>query len=1430
VTDHDRPASKRALPYAAFAAVCYLPLLATRPGWISADTKSYLYIDPSRLLSRAWSMWDPQIGLGTVSHQTIGYLWPMGPWFWFFERLGVPDWVAQRLWWGTLLFAAGLGVVYLLRRFDWPPVAIWPAAVAYALTPYVLTHIARLSGVLLPYTGLPWMLALTVLAIRHRSWRHAALFALLVTTIGSINLTALVLAGLGPTLWVLYVAVTRQEPVGEIAKAVGRMGVLTVLTSAWWLAGLSVQASHGVDIVRYTETAEVVARTSTAFEIVRGLGYWFFYGGDKLQLWIEVSYQYTQRPWLIAASFAVPLLAMASTAVGRWRHQAFFVVIFITGAVVGIGAHAWDDPSPFGSAVQWFVTTPRGLAFRSLPRVVPLVALGSAVLIGAGVGAVATRWRRGGIVLSGAAALLAVVALAPLWQRGLVNDNLSRQDIPDYWVDAAADLDADTTYTRVLELPGSDFASYRWGMTVDPVTPGLMGRPIVARELVPHGAPMGTDLLNALDLRVQENTIEPASIAPLARLMRAGHILVRSDLEFERHNTARPRVVWDLISRTPGVGAPVGYGEPVFNEAGPILQHLDEQWLLYEGQLPDPHPVTVVPVTDPVSIYSLKPATSPVVLAGDGAGIVDAAAAGLIDGSELIRYAASLTPDEIRAAVGDGAQLVVTDTNRRRGERWGSLRHNRGHTERIDESALRTDLGDNRLPRFPDAAPETQSVTVQRGGITADATAYGNPITYAGEERAARAVDGDARTAWSVGVFSDARGERLRLQLDEPITTDWIRIQQMSADDSNRAITRLRLTFDGTETLDVDLDHTSRDEPGQTFTFPERTFTQIEATILADSAGDPPRFREFGPLGIVEIVLGPDSPTIDELVRVPSYALQAAAELLDEAPIAVVLTRIRQDPTDRTRDDEERAIRRVLDLPVERTYGVYGVVRLSARADDPVLDEVLGHRSDTVRVTATDRMDGSRVERAAAAIDGDPATAWTTPWGQPINHAITVELSEPHTFASLDLEVVTDGRHSVPTRVRISVDGTVVTEPELGPIDDLAEPGATTIVPLRFEPVEGTTLTIEIVAAREITSIDWTAGRPLAHPVGLAELGLPGIGLGPPPDTIDTGCRDDLVSVGGVPIGVRVSGRTTDALAGRQLNFNLCGDDVTIPAGTHDLIVAPGVDTGIDVDELVLVSDGPTGARSQRPMTAALSVVAEGPDRATVQVAGATPGEPIWFVFGQSHTDGWVASIDGNDLGPSELVDGYANGWLITPDDAQFTIELRFAPQGRVTVALAVSAIGVMVCLVLAVVDRRRGPLLPSTPPRALDVSLTHYEGLPPSLAAGAAASLVVLVAAWVFSNPFIALPLGAATLVGTRVRRARLPIALLPAALFGAAALYVLVWQVRYSIEPGIEWVTELERAHPVALAAVLSLALHPLLTRLWRGRGQRDIDPTGL
>jgi arabinofuranan 3-O-arabinosyltransferase len=268
--------------HAGLAAVAYVPLLLTRPGWVSADTKTYLYLDPGQLLGRATSMWDPSIGMGGVPHQRIGFLWPMGPFYWLAEALALPDWVAQRLWWGTIVFAAGAGLAYLLRALGWSGPGVTAATFAYALSPVILTLIARLSGVLLPFAGLPWLVAFTVLTVRHRGWRYPALFALTVATFGSVNATGLLLVGVAPVVWLLYaVWGAREARPLRVLGAAARIAVPTLAVSAWWIAGLNVQRTHGIEIIRYTETAETVASASTSHEVWRGLGYWFFYGRER---------------------------------------------------------------------------------------------------------------------------------------------------------------------------------------------------------------------------------------------------------------------------------------------------------------------------------------------------------------------------------------------------------------------------------------------------------------------------------------------------------------------------------------------------------------------------------------------------------------------------------------------------------------------------------------------------------------------------------------------------------------------------------------------------------------------------------------------------------------------------------------------------------------------------------------------------------------------------------------------------------------------------------------------------------------------------------------------------------------------------------------------------------------------------------------------
>ena len=105
-----------AIAVAVLALLAYVPALASSPGRMPADTKLYLYLDPGRLIGDAPWTFDGRQFAGWVPHQVIAYLWPQGPWYWLGDAAGLPDWVAHRLWIGTLFLAAGTGVLWMARR------------------------------------------------------------------------------------------------------------------------------------------------------------------------------------------------------------------------------------------------------------------------------------------------------------------------------------------------------------------------------------------------------------------------------------------------------------------------------------------------------------------------------------------------------------------------------------------------------------------------------------------------------------------------------------------------------------------------------------------------------------------------------------------------------------------------------------------------------------------------------------------------------------------------------------------------------------------------------------------------------------------------------------------------------------------------------------------------------------------------------------------------------------------------------------------------------------------------------------------------------------------------------------------------------------------------------------------------------------------
>ena len=119
------------LPWLGFVAACLLPLLWNGSGKVTGDTADGLVLQPEHALTRAVTLWDSGQSFGAVVDRTYSATFPMAPFFWFTHLVGIPEWVAQRLWFAGLLVGAGVGVVKLMRYQQWQATGAWIAAALY---------------------------------------------------------------------------------------------------------------------------------------------------------------------------------------------------------------------------------------------------------------------------------------------------------------------------------------------------------------------------------------------------------------------------------------------------------------------------------------------------------------------------------------------------------------------------------------------------------------------------------------------------------------------------------------------------------------------------------------------------------------------------------------------------------------------------------------------------------------------------------------------------------------------------------------------------------------------------------------------------------------------------------------------------------------------------------------------------------------------------------------------------------------------------------------------------------------------------------------------------------------------------------------------------------------------------------------------------
>jgi len=732
------------------ALAAYALAFLQRPGELVADTKIDLHVDPVGFLADAAAAWAPSGGLGQVqAGQHAGYLWPMGPFYALGDLLGLAPWVTHRLWLGTLLAVAAWGTVRLLDALLDRPRGV-PHLVAGALmiaNPYVVVFANRTSITLLAYALLPWLLLCVHRGLREpRGWWWPAAFALLVTSLGGgVNAAVAAWVLIGPALLIVYEVAFGDVPRRAARRFLLRALPLALLASLWWLIPVMTQVRFGVDFLPFTEPAGAIWTSTSMSESLRSMGFWVAYlgvgyGPDLLPAF-DTAPTLLFTPLVVVATFAVPALAIAGFAwTRRWCYGPFFVALLLLGLLIMFTG--FPDGAPLRRALHYTYDRVELVQFlRTAYKAGPLLAIALACLTGVAAGVLWDRLRRRVAIAAGVAVLgaaLVVGAAWPLFEGRAVDGQVSFERVSEDWEQAAEDVDRTLPRgTRALVLPGQVFPFYTWGGTQDAILPALAERPVAVRGVVPYADPRAVDLLWTTDGLVQRQRTLPGQLRPLIDLMGAGQVLAATDDDRDRSGAVSSRSAAAELRRGAGLGAP--------DRRSGAVRGYD--------------------VPGSPGLVRVHPRTGPLIVDGSAGALAGLAALGGLPSDRAVVYAADMRERELRSAARSGADVVVSDSNRRRVMLPSQPRQAEGATlaadDRIpDEAAV--------LDPFGGTGTDAQTVAVYEGARSIHAP-FSPFFVQFPEHRPYAAFDGDPTTWWTADRNLDVDRHWVEIDLGRPV-------------------------------------------------------------------------------------------------------------------------------------------------------------------------------------------------------------------------------------------------------------------------------------------------------------------------------------------------------------------------------------------------------------------------------------------------------------------------------------------------------------------------------------------------------------------------------------------------------------------------------------------------------------------------------------
>jgi arabinofuranan 3-O-arabinosyltransferase len=1126
-------------------------------GRVSEDTKNDLFVDPWGFLARAAHLWDPQVTWGVLQNQGYGYLFPMGP---FFGLVGevLPVWVTQRLWWSVLLCTGLLATYALLAALRvGSPGARVLAALAYTLSPRVLSTVGGLSSETLPVLLVPAMLLPVVLATQGRLGprRAAALSGLAVLACGGVNASATILAAVPTGLWLL----TRSR--WWRAGVTWWWAVAVLLAGAWWLGPLVVLGRYSPPFLGWIERSADVVREIDLLDVARGTTHWLEFVVTSGGEWWPAGYDIATRPLLVIATALVAGVSLAGFALRGLPERRFLLVTLATGAVLLAVAHTGPVSSPLAPAAQALLDGPL-VAFRNIHKADPLVRLPLAVGLAHALARAATApvLRRRPVRLAAWAATgVVVLVVASPGLSGAIAPRGTFPDMPRQWREAGAWLSERSGDGRALVVPAASFGEYDWGRTVDePIRP-LSSIDYAVRDAVPL-TPAGTiRVLDAVEQRLQTGR-DVGGAVPVLRRVGVRYLVLRNDLDTAAAGQPSVTFARSAIRSTPGVDLARGFGPTRIDASGERV-----------------FPVEVYDIGAAAPAAATTPVGGVVAVGGGPEDLLAVADAG-IDGPAVL--------DGDRVAGVDPGRRVVTDGYRGR-ERWFGATRGRDTSSTLTADALVgtrdyrpwDDLGRHAVTRYSGVA-----------GVTASSS-LATTLTLAGlqpADRPAAVLDGDPTTAWVTQFDPEPVVE---LDLGDPRPVPSVRLRVVTDRERYPGLgvpTRVAVRTDGGEV--------QADVPGTgvvDVALPAGPTSTVAVEVLATDRGRPSEvltgLADVGVDGIraqEQVVAPADRPDRADAVLLSGGLPGSDGCVQPEGDVVCFSGAVR--------DPEGGAVlaRRFTGAGGTR-YDASGTVLASPWARD-----LPGLETPGVSVSTTSSRTTAAAARPAALVDADPRTAWSPALDDP-SPTVTLRLDEPVEVEALQL----DARRGWMRRHRPFV------EVRLDDVVRVVRASAGGRLDVKGKGVRTVAVTVLPPAGRD---------REAAASLELEEVEVVGADLRPAPAEVSRPCgQGPALVVDGVSVLTRLEGPRSALWGAGRLTWSACEPVTLAPGTTHDVVVTG--DEALRPSAVTLRAGGATGAdragTESTPVPATWSspthltgTVAPGPQRVLALTTNTNPG------------------------------------------------------------------------------------------------------------------------------------------------------------------------------------------------------------------------------